>query len=85
MRFFILSPSGNLPGTFREHTRVTRESKRRALVHVYRQLKFLQNFCIVNYTAFIKAIKKFKKNTGWGAVCDELRTEVHVAEFQVKC
>ena len=42
--------------------KVTKESKRRALVHVYRQLKFLENFCIVNYTAFVKAVKKFNKN-----------------------
>ena len=68
----------------KERSRATRESKRRALIHVYRQLKFLQNFCIVNYTAFIKGVKKLKKNTGWDDLCEELRGDIHAAEFQVR-
>ena len=37
------------------------ESLRRSLLNFYRQTRYLHSFCIVNYTGFVKILKKYKK------------------------
>eukprot|EP00466_Bigelowiella_natans_P000338 jgi/Bigna1/66272/fgenesh1_pg.1_\ len=40
---------------------ISTESLKRSMLKFYRQLKYLQSFCILNYTGFVKILKKHNK------------------------
>ncbi len=56
-------------------------SLKRAFIDLYRQMNFLTNYCILNYTAFVKICKKHDKIVGLRTKKRMINTFIHKREF----